>query len=76
LAVRLDLLVNGEGFYGYPDNRTWEASGGTNGTETFADQFLGWVHGKWDEVDDIGRAEFMEQMNGSQGWVAQAAALP
>ncbi len=76
LAVRLDLLVNAEGFYGPPNNRTWEASSGTDGSETFADQFLGWVYGLWDERNDIGRPEFMENMNGPDGWVAQAANLP
>jgi len=77
LAVRLDLLVNGAGFYGATDNRTWEASSGINGSETFADQFLGWASGKWGE-DPLGpvRAEFMNQMNGANGWVAQAAGLP
>jgi hypothetical protein len=78
LAVRADLLVNGAGFYGYPGNITWEQSTGTNGSETFADQFLGWVYGKWNENDYLGpvRAEFMNQMNGANGWVIQAAGLP
>ncbi|MCI0553338.1 MAG: RHS repeat-associated core domain-containing protein, partial [Anaerolineae bacterium] len=78
LAVNQDLLRNEVGFYGDPSNRTWEASSGTNGSETFADQFLGWVYGKWDSYDGFGpaRAGFMNQMNGANGWVAQAAGLP
>ena len=77
LAVRQDLLVNGAGFFGYPNNRTWEASSGMNGTETFADQFLGWVYGKWG-ADPLGvvRAEFMTGMNGENGWVVQAGGRP
>jgi hypothetical protein len=77
LAVRQDLLVNGAGFYGYPGNITWEQSTGTTASETFADQFLGWVYGAWGD-DDLGpvRAEFMNQMNGANGWIAQAAGLP
>ena len=78
LAVNQDLLRNDVGFYGDPSNRTWEASSGTNGSETFADQFLGWVYSKWDGNDGFGpaRAGFMNQMNGLNGWVAQAAGLP
>jgi RHS repeat-associated protein len=77
LAPRQDLLVNGAGFYGSPNNRTWEASSGTNASETFADQFLGWVYGQWGE-HPLGpvRAEFMNQMNGTNGWVSQSAGLP
>ncbi len=77
LNARADLLVNDVGFYGYPGNRTWEASSGTTGSETFGDQFLGWVYGKWGS-DPLGptRAEFMNAMNGPNGWVAQAAGLP
>jgi RHS repeat-associated protein len=73
-----ELLRNEVGFYGNPSNRTWEASSGTNGSETFADQFLGWVYGLWDGNDVFGpqRAGFMNQMNGASGWVAQAAGLP
>jgi hypothetical protein len=76
LAVNYaELLRNEVGFYGNPSNRTWEASSGTNGSETFADQFLGWVYGLWDSTDPFGpqRAGFMNQMNGASGWVAQAA---
>ncbi len=78
LALRPDLLVNEVGFYGNASNRTWEASSGTNGSETFADQFLGWTYGNWDETDYLGpvRADFMNKMNGSNGWVAWAASLP
>ena len=73
-----ELLRNEVGFYGNPSNRTWEASSGTNGSETFADQFLGWVYGLWDENDTFGpeRASSMNQMNGGNGWASQAARLP
>jgi RHS repeat-associated protein len=72
-----DLQVNGAGFYGYPGNVTWEQSPGIDGSETFADQFLGWSYGRW-AADPLGpvRADFMMQMNGANGWVSQAAALP
>ena len=77
LATREDLLVRDEGFFGAAGNITWQQSRSTVPSEIFADQFLGWTYGKWGS-DFRGplRAEFMNQMNGSNGWVAQAAGLP
>jgi hypothetical protein len=72
-----DLLVRDSGFYGPARNMTWQQSRGTGASEIFADQFIGWVYGLWGS-DYRGplRAEFMNQMNGSNGWLAQAAGLP
>jgi RHS repeat-associated protein len=77
LNLKEDLLVRDEGFYGPDGNITWQQSRGTGASEIFADQFLGWVYGLWGP-DDLGplRAEFMEQMNGPNGWVATASGLP
>jgi hypothetical protein len=77
LALHSDLLVRDKGFYGPAKNATWQQSRDSSPSEIFADQFLGWTYGKWSS-DYLGpvRAEFMSQMNGSNGWVTQAAGLP
>ncbi|MFQ5616554.1 MAG: RHS repeat-associated core domain-containing protein, partial [Anaerolineales bacterium] len=76
--ARADVLeVRDLGFFGPAGNTTWQQSKSKSPSEIFADQFLGWVYGKWGS-DSRGpiRAEFMNQMNGTWGWIAQASRLP
>jgi RHS repeat-associated protein len=72
-----DLKKRPDGFFGYPGAYTWVQSPDTSPSEIFADQFIGWVYGLWGS-DSIGpiRAEFMNQMNGINGWVSLAGYLP
>jgi RHS repeat-associated protein len=77
LNVRSDLLVRPEGFYGIRGQFTYVQSSRVTPSEIFADQFIAWVYGLWGG-DGLGpvRAEFMTQMNGTNGWISQAAGLP
>jgi hypothetical protein len=77
VAAKMGLMQRPAGFYGYPGNMTWVQSPKITGSEIFADQFIGWVYGKWAN-DDIGnaRAELMTNMVEEAQWVSTAASMP
>lgn len=70
-----DCTQNTDGFHGYC--WIWQQSDDdTNFREEFADMFLGWVYGEWEEddgdltADGSARAAFMN--SGMPGWAAMA----
>ena len=65
-----------KGFYSIgPGTMTWVQSSEVNGSEVFADMFIGWVYNKWaSDPYRNARARFMN--NGMPGWVASAIGKP